>query len=81
MSDAVRLMMQPVDPTKPRLIARVQHIDKPLNLLQATKQLRIEHHYVDSPSEAEKVIDELRRKGFVETGIQTTETDADEDED
>lgn len=81
MSDAVRLMMQPVDPTKPRLIARVQHIDKPLNLLQATKQLRIEHHYVDSPGEAEKVIDELRRKGFVETGIQTTETDGDEDED
>ena len=81
MSDAVRLRMQPADPTKPRLIARVQHTDRPLNLLQGTKQLRIEHHYVDSPSEAEKVMDELRRKGFVETGIRTTETDADEDED
>jgi hypothetical protein len=46
---------------------RIKQSEKPRN----PNELRIEHHYVDSPSEAKKLIDDLRRKGFVETGIAT----------
>ena len=79
MSDAVRSRTESGDVSGARLIARVKHSDGTLNLLQGTKQLRIEHHYVDSETEAEKLISELRRKGYVQTGIETVATNSDDD--
>lgn len=48
--------------------------DRSVNLVQNTNQLKIEHHYVDSPSEAQRLIEDLRRRGFIETGIETPGT-------
>ncbi|CAF4129832.1 unnamed protein product [Rotaria sordida] len=39
-------------------------------------KLKIEHHYVDSPAEAQRLIAKLHRKGFVETGIYTPAVDS-----
>jgi len=51
---------------------RIKQNERPVNLRRNPNELRIEHHYVDSPSEAKKLIDDLRRKGFFETGITTS---------
>jgi hypothetical protein len=50
----------------------IKQSDKSLNLVRSNNKLKIEHHYVDSPREAERLINELRRKGFVETGIKAS---------
>jgi hypothetical protein len=51
--------------------SRINQNENSDNLLRNTNQLKIEHHYVNSPDEAQKLIDDLRRKGFVPTGIET----------
>ncbi|CAF3235029.1 unnamed protein product [Rotaria sp. Silwood2] len=55
----------PTTETRPR----IKQSDKSINLVRDTNKLKIEHHYVDSPEEAQRLIDKLQRRGFVETGI------------
>ncbi|CAF1285222.1 unnamed protein product [Rotaria sp. Silwood1] len=51
--------------------SRIKQSDRSINLVRDTNKLKIEHHYVDSPAEAQRLIEDLQRKGFVETGIHT----------
>jgi hypothetical protein len=62
----------PKSPRTNRTITRsgIKQTEKSINLLHSKNTLKIEHHYVDSPDQAQKLIDDLRRKGFVETGIE-----------
>lgn len=64
---------QPVEKSQRmnRSQGRIKQSDKSVNLVRNYNALKIEHHYVDSPNEAQKLIDDLRRKGFIETGIET----------
>ncbi|CAF2116667.1 unnamed protein product [Rotaria magnacalcarata] len=59
---------QPVDDTVKKPTG-IRQSEKAANVY-SSKKLKIEHHYVDSPDEAERLIAELRQKGFVETGIE-----------
>lgn len=57
---------------KPKLIARVDQRDRAMNLFDGKERnLKIEHHYVDSKEEAEDLIDRLKKKGFIPAGIET----------
>ncbi len=42
-----------------------------MNFLPDRSEVKIGHHYANSAEGAQKLIDDLRRKGFVATGIQT----------
>ena len=54
----------------PKSRAGITQSEKSINLFDGSSNLKIEHHYVDSPIEARRVIANLRRKGYVETGIE-----------
>ncbi|CAF4167250.1 unnamed protein product [Rotaria sordida] len=59
-----------------RTITRTRQSDKSINLVRNNGKLKIEHHYVDSPAEAQRLIAKLHRQGFVETGIYTPAVDS-----
>jgi hypothetical protein len=50
----------------------IKQSEKATNLIHNGSKLKIEHHYVDSAAESERLINDLRRRGFVETGIETS---------
>ena len=51
----------------------IKQSDKSLNLIRNDNRSKIQHHYVDSEDHAQIVIDDLRRKGFVETNMESSD--------
>lgn len=45
---------------------KVKQSDRAVNLLRKPDRMRVVHHYVDSPTEADKLVTELQRKGYVQ---------------
>lgn len=68
-NESKKTVRQPIIERTMKTSTRKQ-TEKPVSSVQGSNRLKIEHHYVDSPDEAQRIIEELRRRGFVETGIE-----------
>jgi hypothetical protein len=51
----------------------IKQSDKSINLIRNDNRSKIHRHYVDSDEQAQRVINDLRRKGFVETTMETSD--------
>jgi hypothetical protein len=63
-------VLEPQRPNRTRTKTGVKQNEK-------SSHLKIQHHFVDSPLEARKVIDDLRQKGFIEIGHHTLASSTD----
>ena len=67
---------EPAVQSQPKSVAaskrpKIKQSERTLNLAPERTGLKVEHHFVDSPKQAQKLIEQLRQRGFIETGIET----------